>query len=294
VNRPPYRIREHGFWRRPPAGESRSLLSGGLYLHCVVAGPAGQKPLVMVHGLGGSWDNWLPVLGPLSRRHRCLVPDLPGFGRSPKPEAPYSVSWFAEVLRGMLQGAGELPAVLAGNSLGGHICLEYALRWPDEVSALILSAPAGGHAFVSPTNRLLLGLFQLFGRGPLLRLAGPAVLPHFVRRLFYHCGPDCRANIDFYCRYLCSPEYPLFRRAALRAARSHLAGSLRGRLGEISLPTLICAGRHDVVIPLEEIEEMARKIPRCELIVLEECGHLPQVERPERFVAEVERFLATG
>jgi 4,5:9,10-diseco-3-hydroxy-5,9,17-trioxoandrosta-1(10),2-diene-4-oate hydrolase len=270
-------------------GESRRLPALGLHLHCVEAGQG--DPLVMVHGLGGSWDNWLPVLAPLSGRHRCLVPDLPGFGRSIKPEAPYSVGWFAEVLRDLLRGAGALPAVLAGNSLGGHICLEFARRWPADVRALILSAPGGAHAGARPLQLALLNLFAFLGRGPLTRALGPFVLPYFIRRLFHQCGPECREEIYFYRRYLRSPEYALFWRAGVRAARSHLASSLRGHLGEIDTPALIIAGRHDVVIPLAEVREMARRLPRSELVVFEECGHVPQVEWPERFVEEVERFL---
>jgi pimeloyl-ACP methyl ester carboxylesterase len=252
--------------------------------------PLGE-PLVMVHGLGGSWDNWLPVLAPISRRRRCLVPDLPGFGLSPKPDAPYTVAWMARVLRDMLARAGALPAVLAGNSLGGHICLEYALRWPAEVRALILSAPAGAHAGATPYQRALLTLTRLLGRGPLARLAGPAVLPWFIRRLFFECNDECREEVDYWRHYLGSPEYPLQLRAAVRAAESVLASSLRGRLSEIAAPALIIAGRHDLVIPLAQVEEMARRLPRAELVVLEKCGHVPQVEQPERFVEEVERFL---
>ncbi|MFH0809947.1 MAG: alpha/beta hydrolase [Pseudomonadota bacterium] len=279
-----------GFRRTPPVGTSRRFfLAQGLYLHCVEAGEG--EPLVMVHGLGGSWDNWLPIIPSLSRRYRCLVPDLPGFGLSPKPDAPYTVAWFAEVLRDMLRGAGALPAVLAGNSLGGHICLEYALRWPQEVKALVLSAPAGTYRAVPPRNRMLLGLFQFFGLTPLARRFGPFFARFFVERLFYRCGPECRDKIDFYGRYLADPEYPLFWRAACRAARDHLRRSLHDRLCHIDQATLIVAGRHDPVIPLPELTEAARLIPRARLTVFEECAHLPQVEWPERFAAEVEGFL---
>lgn len=286
----PYRLEDHGFYRPPPVGESRRLQALGLHLHCVVAGE-GAPPLVMVHGLGGSWDDWRPVIEPLSRQRLCLVPDLPGFGRSPKPEAPYSVGWLAEVLRDLLRGSGALPAVLCGNSLGGHICLEYARRWPQDVLALVLSAPAGGHQSPSAINLALLNVVRCLGRGRLARRFGPTVLPWFIRRLFYRCGPECREKIAFYQHYLHSPEYPLFIRAATRAAASHLGYSLLPRLGEIDAPTLVIAGRHDPVIPLAEVRGLSRRLPHSELVVFEACGHLPQVEEPERFVAEVERFL---
>jgi pimeloyl-ACP methyl ester carboxylesterase len=245
----------------------------------------------MVHGLGGSWDDWRPVTRPLSRRRLCLVPDLPGFGRSPKPEAPYTVGWLAEVLRDLLRGSGALPAVLCGNSLGGHICLEYARRWPQDVLALVLSAPAGGPQSPSAINLALLNVVRCLGRGRLARRFGPTVLPWFIRRLFYRCGPECREKMAFYQHYLHSPEYPLFLRAGVRAAASHLRGSLLPRLGGIDVPALVIAGRHDPVIPLAEVRGLSRGLPHSELVVFEACGHLPQVEQPERFVAEVERFL---
>ena len=286
-----YRLREHGFWREPPAGGSRTLQANGLYLHAIVAGE-GAPQLVMLHGLGGSWDNWWPVIKPLSGRRRCLVPDLPGFGRSPKPDAPYSVAWYAETVRDMLARAGALPAVLAGNSLGAHIALELARTYPHDVLALILAAPAGAHHSPRTAKLALLSVFGLLGRGRLAARFGPAVLPWFVRRLFHECGPECQETVAFYQHYLRSPEYPLFARAGFRAARSHLASGLAGRLREISQPALVVAGRHDPVVSLSEAEAMARGLPQGRLVVFEDCGHVPQVEQPERFVAEVEGFLA--
>lgn len=287
----PYRLHEHGFWRSPPAGESRMLAALGLHLHCVVAGQ-GEPPLVLLHGLGGSWDNWLPVIAPLSERRRLYAPDLPGCGRSPKPQAPYSVAWLAAVARDLLGREGALPAVLCGNSLGGHIALEYALRWPREVSALVLSAPAGGHRFPSLKASAMLTAARLLGRGRLAATLGPRVAPWFIRRLFHRCGPECQEQAAFYQHYFRSPDCPLFLRAATRAASSHLRGGLLSRAHQLRMPALIIAGRFDAAIPLAQVEGLARRIPRCRLAVFE-CGHAPQLEEPGRFVAEVEGFLAS-
>jgi len=279
-----------GFFREPPAGESRTVLAGGLYLHVIEAGPPEPTgpPLVLVHGLGAAWDSWYGVLPLLARRHRVIVPDLPGFGRSPKPDVSYSISWQANVLRELLQAMDARGAVLVGNSMGGHVCLEYALSNPGETKNLILAAPSGGQRPLAWKKWLLLGLL---GNRLGMMLAGPDVIAWAIRRMFHRCVPECRELMDFYRDYLQTSDRLLIERSFVRGARGVLADPLRKRLGRVREPVLVIQGRQDVVISLAECQDVARRLPKGRLVIFDECGHAPQIEWPERFAEEVEGFL---
>src|SRR6266508_3531029 len=108
----------------------------GLSLSCYLLGKG--DPIVLLHGLGASKITWLPLLEPLAERHRVIVPDLPGHGGSDKPRREYTPRFHARVLRHLMDVVDVHRATVMGNSLGGRIALELALRSPGRVSALAL------------------------------------------------------------------------------------------------------------------------------------------------------------
>lgn len=94
------------------------------------AGPPGGSPVVLLHGLGATSASMLPLVSGLAEGYRVIVPDLPGFGASDAWRARYDAPFFAGWLDGLLTELGVGRAVVAGNSLGGRIALEFALRYP--------------------------------------------------------------------------------------------------------------------------------------------------------------------
>jgi putative sterol carrier protein len=126
--------------RKPADLDQVDIQADGVNLSCYVLG-AGPT-ILLVHGLGASKISWLPVLSPLAERYRVLVPDLPGHGESDKIRTDYSPRFFARVLRHFLDAMGVDQAMVAGNSMGGRIAIELALRSPGRVAGLGLVAPA--------------------------------------------------------------------------------------------------------------------------------------------------------
>lgn len=285
--------------REVPVGRHRiSTLTMGL--------AAGKAPeVLLIHGLGGTRASLFETAGALSSRYRVHVPDLPGFGSSSKPAlGAYNASWFAEIMLGLMDELGVEAAHLIGNSMGGRIAIEMGLRAPQRVNALGLLCPA-----VAWIRR---------GLHPIVRLLRPefGLLPHGFRRSvvasqFWSIFHD-RDAIDPAVGELMVDEFRRIyhtagaRYAFLSSARNIYleppfgAHGFYPRLAGLSPPALFIWGEHDNLVPPMFSRYVGRWLPGAQQVTIRDCGHVPQVERPEetnqllmRFFADVEeRALA--
>jgi pimeloyl-ACP methyl ester carboxylesterase len=258
----------------------------------------GQGPdVLLIHGLGGTKSSFLYTAAILSRRYRVHALDLPGFGSSSKPAtAPYNARWFAETVRETMDALGIQRAHIAGNSLGARVAIELGLRHPDRVAGLALLCPAV--AFVKRSYH------------PLVRILRPefALLPHqftrgMIEEQFWALFAD-RDNID---PSLADTAVDEFRRtyasagarvAFLAAARNIYLDEPFGRdgfyprLAGLAAPALFLWGAHDTLIPPTLRNHVADWLPGAEQVLLDDCGHVPQVERPEYVSDLVQGFFA--
>ena len=274
----------------------------GCAIHHVDEGDG--PPLVLLHGLAGSLGWFAPVLGPLAARFRVVALDLPGFGRSGKPDAPYTIPWMAAKVLRLLDDKGIERAHLVGNSLGGQIALAIALGQPARVERLVLAAPAG----VTEWPALVLGMARLLdvaggsGGGALAVPRVPeAMLALAFRAVFPgggepKRGPLARSRLADrftrgYARAVASPDYPLASRAALRALRGSLAHPLGGACSSLRVPTLVIWGARDRILPVAGARLLRRNIAGAELLVYPDSGHCPMLDAPTRFTRDVTRFL---
>ncbi len=253
--------------------------------------------VLLIHGLGGAKSSFFDTAAALSRRYRVHALDLPGFGSSSKPTtAPYTARWFAETVRETMDALGIAGAHVAGNSMGGRVAIELGLRHPERVTSLALLCPAV--AFVKRTYH------------PIVRALRPelGLLPHRFNRdkvtehfwsLF--ADPDAidpsvaDVVVDEFQRIYASPGGRI---AFLSAARNiyldapYGRNGFYGRLSQLETPALFVWGSHDRVIPPAFAHHVTRWLPSAEQIVLEGCGHVPQVERAEQTIGLLERFFA--
>ncbi len=249
-------------------------------------------PLVLVHGLGGCWGNWLENIPELARSQRVIALDLPGFGRSEMPAEPISMPGYARLLDALLTALAIESAAVVGNSMGGLIAAELAISHPARVERLVLVSAAGlSTAELGATDpRLVLG--ALLGR--LSADGAQRRAPQLVRR------PGIRkALLAAVARHgdRLSPElaYEVLQGAgkpgftpAVDAIRRH---PLRARLARIACPTLIVWGTNDWLIPLRDAYEFERLVPGAQLLVYGDTGHVAMLERPAHFNEAVARFL---
>ena len=273
--------------------EERRVEVQGLPTRYLAAGEG--PPLVLLHALGESALDWRWVLPALTRTHSVYAPDLPGFGDSAKPLVDYSPTFFARFISGYLDALGLERAAVAGNSLGGLVALSLALSEPERVSALGLIDSAG----LGRTVTYALRAPTLPGYGE-LTIAWSRTPPGATQRawtrtplLFAHPGSVPPEWIKEQYRLA---QQPGFLEAALAALRAQV--DLRGqrevlldRLSGLEMPTLVVWGVSDRVFPVSQAREATARLREGSLALIPACGHLPHVERPDRFVGALGRFL---
>jgi pimeloyl-ACP methyl ester carboxylesterase len=244
----------------------------------IATAQAGRGPVLLaVHGLGGTKASFLPTLALMSRTHRVVALDLPGFGDSVKPlRAAYDARYFAGVLTGLLDALGVHRAHLVGNSMGGRIALETALRSPDRVGRLVLLSPA--MAWLRP--RRWAPVVRLL-RPELTMVPLPAV-ERVVRRLVGDTDDWTAAGVDEFMRAFSTARGRHAFHAALRniyldAPRGD--DGLWSRLAGMQHDALFVWGRRDRLVPIAFMKHVERTLPAARHLELD-CGHVPQVERP--------------
>ncbi|GAB1644773.1 alpha/beta fold hydrolase [Krasilnikovia sp. MM14-A1259] len=240
-------------------------------------------PVVLLSANGHDSRDFAAVTPALSRRHRVIAVDWPGFGRSPAPQPPGSATAtaFASGLAELVERL-DLPAAhLIGNSIGGYAAARLAIEAPHRVRSLVLVNP-GGFPVLGPADRLFVGLK---GRPGVTRL----INRRFASAYVHHRTPLTRQIIDRATYRRGDAD-----RAAVDAAiwRSFLDPDfdLGPRADRIAAPTLVAWGRHDPVFGRRARAEVALRLPHARTVVFD-TGHVPFAEDPEAFLGEVEPFL---
>ena len=249
-------------------------------------------PLLFVHGLNARWQNWLLTIPAFMGSHRCIAPDLPGFGESEMPAEEVSIRGYARTLDRLCDLLGVDSPVVVGSSMGGFVGAELALSFPTRVRRLVLVA-AAGLSIESVHREPLLAMARLWA----------ATLSHTGARSerVARRARLRRAALQTIVRY---PERlsPALSRVLVEgagrpgfvAALAALTGySYRDRLAEVEVPTLVVWGRNDMMVPVEDAELYTRLIgPNARKVIFDDTGHLAMVERPSRFNALLRDFVA--
>ena len=270
----------------PPIPEAKfATTDNGLSIHYHEAG--GGEPIVFLHGSGpgaSGYSNFkanFPVFA--ANGYRVIVPDLPGFGLSSKPDTAYVLDFFVEAVHGLVDKLGLEQCTLLGNSLGGAIALKYTLDHPDVVSRLILMAPGGLEEL--PVYLQMEGIrkmIELFSAGPMDTESMRGLLT-----LQLHDPSHITAEL-------------LAERVGVAATQPRTVLStmrvpnMAERLGEIRCPVLGFWGVNDRFNPVSGAMKIVERCPSARVLLLNRCGHWVMVEHRDLFNRTCLDFLRNG
>lgn len=271
------------------------VLVAGRAVDVCEIGPADGPAIVWVHGLAGSWQSWLENLPVLAAAgFRCVALDLPGFGASPMPRDPITISGYAAIVDELMEQLGIHAACVVGNSMGGFIALEVAIRFPARAERLVLVSAAGLSVEQLRNDRQMAllrrldflittsaGWFasksELVARRERLRRATFSIV---AARADLLPGPLVAENL----RGSGKPGY-------VPAVEALTTYPIRERLPDIACPTLIVWGAKDHLVPVRDADEFERLIPDARKVVYPDTGHVTMLERPVEFNALLAAFL---
>jgi 3-oxoadipate enol-lactonase len=269
---------DHG--RTLPRHKAEWLEAGDTRVRAVQGGE-GEPTLVLLHGFGESLTTWRALFDPLAGSYRVLAVDLPGFGGSTKPRAPYTLEAMTGRLASLLERETKGPVVLIGHSMGGMLAASVALARPDRVRALILVAPAGLRVG-------FWGLADSFPTAQAGRIGRYLGLRAFITPIHdptWLEEPDSAASYDL----TSDTAYQWVARAVLEEFDFEGLGQ---RFGEVTQPTLLLWGPLDPVIPPAVGDSLRTLLPCSRLVMIPRTFHRPHAERPDTVLHEIRRFLA--
>ena len=262
------------------APQEKSVTVFGARVRYLEAGDPAKPKLILLHGLGGSAENWQFNLAALGAVYHVIAPDQIGFGKSDKPFLKYRVATYVDFLDKMMAELKIEKASLAGNSLGGWVAALTAIKYPNRVEKIILADAAGImpkeldldriHQLNNSTRDEVRANMKLIFANPALANSEALVDQFLAGRVTANDGYTINSLIESIGR---KEDF------------------LDARLGEIKKPTLIIWGKQDGLLPLADGEKFKAGINGSQLIVFDPCGHVPQVEKAADFNREALKFL---
>jgi pimeloyl-ACP methyl ester carboxylesterase len=266
----------------------------GMTVHFQEFGDAANPTLFLIHGYTASTYVWHTVAPMLAANFHVVAADLIGFGYSEKPKSfDYSIASHARVLTRLMDRLGIGRAAVVGSSYGGAVALTIALDQPERVEKLVLVDAVSNDEVLNH---------------PLLKLAAIPLLGELIAPFLV----DSRALLKYRMQNTLAPENHYLitedrldsvhrpqnaadaHHSFLATARAWDACRIQRDAKYIKPPTLIIWGAKDHVIPIRDGEWLFDSIPDSRFVVLRDCGHVPQEEKPESFVELVTEFCRTN
>lgn len=256
----------------------------GIQLHYTDQGEG--TPVILLHGYAGSFDNWSNLVELFPEDYRLIVPDLPGLGLSQFPhDLPHDINYvdfYCDFTQHIITELNLDSVYLVGNSLGGFLAWETALRNPEEVRKLVL-LNAAGYSIDD------IGAFFIkFSQTKVFKKIVRKGAPKFVTRTAAKGTLGDKSRLDE--EHLDS-FYGMINKEGTLDVISRLGTSEQfpdsSRISQVDIPTLIVWGDKDKIIPVEHAYKFHRDISDSKLIVYEGSGHVPMLENPDRLVVDM-------
>jgi Predicted hydrolases or acyltransferases (alpha/beta hydrolase superfamily) len=252
----------------------------GAKIRYLEAGDASKPTVILLHGLGSQAEAWQFSIGALAQNYRVIAPDQVGFGKSDKPFLKYRVGTYVDFLDKFMSELKIERAHLIGNSMGGWVAALTAIRYPNRVEKIVLVDAAG----IMPASLNEADIYQLNNS------TREEVRANMKRIFANPIFQNNEALVDQFMiqRIATGDGYTI---NSLIESIKRREDFLNERLGEIKKPTLIIWGKQDGLLPVADAYTFNKGIQGSELQIFENCGHVPQFEKPQEFNTAVLKFL---
>jgi pimeloyl-ACP methyl ester carboxylesterase len=253
--------------------EENKILINGIKVNYKISGEG--KPLVILHGWGGSSDSWLKIIKELEKDFKIICPDLPGFGKSETPKIPWNLKDYVKWVKEFTGNLNLEKFFLIGHSFGGRIAIKFSIAFPEKVQKLILCNSAGIKQNKNLKEKIIF----------LLALLGNAILSPKIFQRF----KDKARNL-FY-RFLRNLDYAKANETMKETMKKIIQEDLLPDLSFLNVKTLIVWGERDNVLPLDHAFIFKSKIPDSEIKIFPEVFHSPHLENPEKLIQAIIQFF---
>ncbi len=224
----------------------------------------GGVPVIFLHGMMGDISNWETTIPAVAKAgYRVLCPILPVYTM---PLRAANLEGLVIFVDAFLASQGLSEVVMAGNSLGGHLAVLYAIEHPEHVRALVLTGASG--------------IYEVEMSSSIMRRKDKNYLRPRVEKTFYDPSHVTDELLDDVIEIINNREKAV---RLIKFARSVDKGSVKAELDRVHAPTLLVWGSQDLITPPDVARTFYDGIPRSELHFLDECGHVPMQEQPDRF-----------
>ena len=271
------------------AAQSRSPVQAkdvtvlGFKIHYLEAGSG--PAVILLHGLGGDGSRWRPNVEPLAKDFHVFALDQIGFGQSDKPLANYNTGMLAEFLVEFLKAVNVPKASLVGNSMGAGVALYTAVHYPHVVERIVLADGGGFRAANAASPAPMTS--EALRRRQLQNSTTREETREFFKILFHDKSLVTEKMVD--------EQLVMRLRSAFTITKMQEAGD-RGSLTEeqvrgVKTPTLIVWGKYDELANPAGADRLERTIPGAKKVIIDNCGHMPQLEKADEFNRIVREFL---
>jgi pimeloyl-ACP methyl ester carboxylesterase len=256
-----------------------------------------EIPVILLHGggLDSAMLSYGSIIVNLSEKYHVIAPDLPGYGETDKPDAPYTMEWYQEVLVELLNVGGYNQIDLGGLSLGGGIALGYSITHPKKVRRLILIAPYGLTDKI-PYPQITTWLLKhprIYDNFNKLILSNKIFLKATLKTLLVNPDKLTDDVINQLMKVGHNPDsgraWRAFQLSEIKNKK--LKTCYLNRLHNLTMPVLLLTGKNDSLVPSKDVKRASELISHAKLVEIDECGHWLPRDRSTEFIRELQQFL---
>ena len=257
----------------------------------------GAKTLLFLHGLSSNADAWSKNIEVLKENYTCVAVDLPGHGKSSKPEVAYTPTFFADIVSKFIKKKRLKNVVLVGHSMGGQASMKLALKHPDVVRKLVLIAPAGLEKFTKDQGNILKSVYTA---EVVKNTTNDQIAKNYALN-FFEQPTEVSKMIEDRIRIKQASDFDAHCNAIVKSVFGMLDDPVHDDLEKISIKTLVVFGDKDMLIPnrylhptltIQDVGDVAKdKVKNATVKYVENCGHFAQFEKFKKVNLLIQEFV---